>query len=60
VGRALVERINLHRATLGLEPDPRLEIALNKTRREMTPTERQAERERRNETTRALQDRIRQ
>jgi hypothetical protein len=58
VGRKLVERINHHRATMGLEPDPRLDVALNKTWREMTAEERAAERERQEEATRMLEERI--
>ena len=58
VGRKLVERINYHRVKLGLEPDPRLEVALNKSWQEMTPEERAAERARREETTRKLLERI--
>jgi hypothetical protein len=58
VGRRLAERINHHRARMGLEPDPRLEVALNKTWRQMTAEERAAERERQEETTRMLEERI--
>jgi hypothetical protein len=58
VGRMLVERINHHRGRLGLPPDPRLEVALNKTWQEMTSEERVAERARRDEVTRDLEERI--
>ena len=58
VGRMLADRINEHRARSGLPPDPRLEVALKKTWQEMTPEERAAERERREETTRMLEERI--
>jgi len=58
IGRQLADRINEGRARQGLGPDPRLEVALNKTWREMTPEERAAERERQEETTRMLEERI--
>ena len=58
IGRRLVDRINEGRARQGLGPDPRLEVALNKTWREMTPEEQVAERERQEETTRMLEERI--
>jgi hypothetical protein len=40
------------------EPDPRLELTLDKTWREMSPEERAAERKRQEETTRMLEERI--
>ncbi len=58
IGRQLADRVNEGRARRGLPPDPRLEVALNKTWREMTPEERVAERARYEETTRALEERI--
>jgi len=58
IGRELVDRINERRVERGLAPDPRLEVALNKPWKEMTPEERVAERERRDETTRMLEERI--
>jgi len=58
IGRMLADRINEGRARQGLGPDPRLEVALNKIWREMTPEERAAERERQEETTRMLEERI--
>jgi hypothetical protein len=58
VGRKLAERINYHRAKLGLEPDPRLAVAVEKSWREMSLAERAAERARREETTRMLKERI--
>lgn len=58
VGRELADRINEYRARQGLGPDPRLEVALTKTRGEMTPAERAADRELRAETTRMLEERI--
>ena len=58
LGRELADRINEGRARRGLPPDPRLEVALHKTWREMTPEERVAERARYDETTRALEERV--
>ncbi len=58
VGRDLADRINERRARSGLPADPRLEVALRKTWREMTPDERVGQRALEDETARALEERI--
>jgi hypothetical protein len=58
IGRELADRINEGRARRGLPPDPRLEVALRKTWREMTRDERDGQRALEAETARALEERV--